>query len=371
MKVALIHDHLTQSGGAERVLAALQAMWPEAPTYTLVYDKERMSEEFGHRDIRTSFLQRLPGGPKAARWYLPLMPTATESYDLSAFDVVISSSSAFAKGVITGPDAVHLCYCHTPTRYLWSDTLSYLEELRAPGIVKVALPTILTRLRIWDRLAADRVDHFIANSVTVQERIKKYYRRESAVIHPPVDTNLLTISNEPKNYYLIGGRLVSYKRYDIVIDAFTKIGVPLKVFGSGPAEADLRARAGSNVQFLGRVSNDERARLFGDAIAFLHPQEEDFGITPVESMAAGRPVIAWRRGGALETVIDGVTGVFFDEQSWEEVADTVLHFNEKQFDPQKIQAHAQQYSVERFRTALRAEVDRRVAEHRKNVLGTL
>lgn len=371
MKVALVHDHLIQNGGAERVLSALQAMWPEAPTYTLAYDKAHMAPEFGHRDIRTSFLQRLPGGLRHMRWFLPLMPTATESYDLSQYDVVISSSSAFAKGVITSPRSVHICYCHTPTRYLWEDTLSYLGELRAPGFAKLLLPMFLSYLRTWDRMAAERVDKFIANSETVQRRIAKYYRSASTVITPPVDTDRFALSSNPKNYYLVGGRLVDYKRYDIVVEAFTKLGVPLKVFGSGPAEKELRRLAGPNVEFLGRVSDDERARLFADAIAFLHPHEEDFGITAIESMAAGRPVIAYRRGGATETVVDGVTGVFFDEQSWEELADTVLHFNVSAFNPEKIRAHAEQFSTANFRSSMREFVTKAWAEHRQKNLGTL
>lgn len=356
MRVALIHDHLMQKGGAERVLEVLQSLWPHSPTFTLVYDKSTMDDTFGHRDIRTSFLQKLPFALAKYRWYLPFMPTATESYDLSEFDVVISSSSAFSKGIVTASDAIHLCYCHTPTRYLWSDSVSYVDELAAPKPVKAFLPMILSQLRVWDRLAADRVDHFIANSETVRRRIKKYYGRESDVIHPPVDTTKFHISSAPKTAFLVGGRLVAYKRYDLVVDAFTKLGFPLTVFGSGPAEADLRARAGSNVTFVGRVSDKERVRLFENAIAFIHPHEEDFGITAVESMAAGRPVIAYRKGGAVETVIDGVTGILFDEQSWEELADTVLRFDHTAFNPSAIKAHAEQFSVAQFRKRMHAAV---------------
>lgn len=367
MRVALVHDHLMQKGGAERVLEVLQSLWPHSPTFTLLYDKKTMDDAFGHRDIRTSFLQKLPFALSKYRWYLPLMPTATESYDLSEYDVVVSSTSAFSKGVVTANNAIHLCYCHTPTRYLWSDSVSYVEELSAPRAIKAFLPTMLSHLRVWDRLAADRVDHFIANSETVRKRIKKYYGRESEVIHPPVDTDKFHISNGPKEYFLVGGRLVAYKRYDLVVDAFTKLGLPLKVFGAGPAEADLRARAGSNVTFVGRVSDEERVHLFENAIAFIHPHEEDFGITAVESMAAGRPVIAYRKGGAVETVIDGVTGVLFDEQSWEELADTVLRFDHTAFNPSTIKAHAQQFSVSAFRKRMHAAVTQAWRNHeRKN-----
>lgn len=371
MKVALIHDHLTQNGGAERVLEALQAIWPEAPTFTLLYDEDVMGQTFGHRDIRPSFLQKLPFSIKKSRWYLPLMPTATESYDLSGFDVIISSSSAFSKGIIPPADAIHICYCHTPTRYLWSDTHDYVQNLNVPGAVKNLLPVLLSKLRLWDKSSADRVDDFIANSETVKRRIKKYYAKESDVIHPPVDTEKFTISNDAKNYFLIGGRLVTYKRYDIVIDAFNKTGLPLKVFGSGPIEKELRKKASDNIEFLGRVSDEERARLFSNAKAFIHPQEEDFGITPVESMAAGRPVIAYRRGGAIETVIDGETGVFFDEQSAEEIADTTLNFDQTKFDPEKIKKHAEDFSLKVFRKNIHSYVTKKWEEHKREVLGLL
>jgi glycosyltransferase involved in cell wall biosynthesis len=371
MRVALIHDHLTQYGGAERVLEAFQAIWPEAPTFTLRYDPATMGQAFGHKDIRTSFLERIPLARRKFRWLLPLMPMATESYDLSGFDVVISNSSAFSKGVITSPHAIHICYCHTPTRYLWSDSGSYVEELRAPKFVKSLLPWLLHKLRTWDQLAADRVDHFIANSETVERRIQKYYRRDAQVIYPPVDIDRFAISAGPKNYFLTGGRLVAYKRFDIVVDAFTKLGKPLKIFGNGPELADLKRRAGKNIEFVGRVSDDERARLFANAIAFINPQEEDFGITPVESMASGRPVIAYRRGGALETVIDGVTGVLFDEQSWEELADTVLQFDEKRFDPQKIRAHAEQFSTRIFRKRMYDLVHELWREHERKTIGSV
>ena len=352
MRIALVHDHLTQLGGAERVLEVLQTLWPHAPTFTLLYDERSVGSIFSHRDIRPSFLQHIPGALRLTRWLLPFMPSATEHYPLQDYDVVISSASAFAKGIVTNANALHICYCHTPTRYLWNDAKSYVEELRAPKIVKIFLPFLQSILRAWDKLAADRVDIFIANSETVRQRILKYYGKESIVIPPPVSTSTFTISTKPKTAFLVGGRLVSYKRYDLVVKAFTRLGIPLIVFGSGPEEEKLKNIAGPNVSFAGRVTDDERARLFSEALAFIHPHEEDFGITAVESMAAGRPVIAFRKGGATETVLDGVTGVFFDEQSWESLADTILHFDEHIFNPSVIKAHAEQFSVERFRAAM-------------------
>ena len=271
MKIALVHDHLNQEGGAEKVLHVLHRMWPSAPIFTLQYDPSRLGHLFDDAEIRTSWLDRAPLSKRFFRWYLPLMPAATESYDLSGFDIVISSSSAFAKGIITGPQTLHICYCHTPTRYLWSDTNSYVDELRVPRLVKRFLPPLLSRLRVWDRVAADRVDTFVANSQTVAHRIDKYYHADSTIIHPPVDIDRFGISERPKTYYLIGGRLVSYKRYDLVVEAFTKLGLPLKIFGTGPIESDLRRMAGPTIEFLGKVSPEAQVRLYQDAIAFIHP----------------------------------------------------------------------------------------------------
>lgn len=348
MKLALVHDYLKQDGGAEKVLAVLQDLWPEAPTYALFFDPERLPQ-FKGKDVRTSFLQRAPLIQSKFQWYLPLMPTATEHYDLKAFDVVVSSTSAFAKGVITQPGTAHVCYCHTPTRFLWTDTLSYVEELHIPRIVKNILPPVLSLLRLWDKHAADRVDAFIANSKTVQERIKKYYNRDSVVIHPPVDTHRFAVSDAPKEYFLAGGRLVAYKRFDLIVEACNRTGIKLKIFGTGPVMGELRKVAKGNVEFLGRVSDADLPALYAGAKAFIHPQEEDFGITAVESMAAGRPVIAYKKGGAVETVIEGVTGELFEEQSWEELADHLIRFDESTYDPAAIRAHAEQFGTERFK----------------------
>lgn len=349
MKIALVHDHLVQDGGAEKVLLALQDVFPSAPTYTLLYDPKRVSAEFASKDIRTSFLQRLPFGLKKYQWLLPFMPAATESYDLSDFDVVVSSSSAFAKGVITRPGAIHICYCHTPTRYLWSDTHSYVQELRAPKLLKLGLPMLLNKLRIWDRLSADRVDRFVANSRTVADRIRKYYDRGSDIIHPPVETEKFSISDAPGTYFLAGGRLVSYKRFDLVIQAFNRLSLPLKIFGDGPLYAQYRKQARSNIEFTGKVTDEEKASLYRDAIAFIHPQEEDFGITALESMASGRPVIAYRKGGALETVVEGLSGAFFDDQEWEELATAVIRFDAAAYDSRAIRAHADAFDAAVFK----------------------
>lgn len=357
MKIAIIHDHLIQDGGAEQVLRVLQTMWPEAPTYTLVFDASTFPD-LKEKDVRTSFMQRLPMSLRRYQWYIALMPTATESYDLRGFDVVVSSSSAFSKGILTHPGTIHVCYCHTPTRYLWSDAEQRVQELSAPGFVKALLRPLLSSLRVWDRQAAERVDYFIANSSTVQSRIQKYYNRDSEVIYPPVDVSRFEISHEPKTYFLAGGRLVASKRFDLIVEAANKTGIAVKIFGSGPEEARLRAMAKPNVEFLGRVSAEEQARLYANARAYLHPQLEDFGIAAVESMAAGRPVIAFGEGGATETVIDGVTGEFFTEQSWEELADHLIRFDDTRYIPEHIRAHAQQFSTKAFTNALTRFIER-------------
>lgn len=349
MRVALVHDHLIQDGGAEQVLRVLQTIWPEAPTFTLLHDKTRAHPAFLSRDIRTSFLQKMPGALSHYQWYLPLMPHATERHDLSGYDVVVSSSSAFAKGVVTRPETLHISYCHTPTRYLWSDTHSYVSELKAPRIIKHLIPFMLTRLRTWDRLSADRVDRFVANSQNVADRIQKYYRREADVIFPPVETSQFSISPKHGNYYLAGGRLVSYKRFDLIVTAFSRLGIPLKIFGTGPLLDELRAHAKPNIEFLGWVDDKTRAELLRNCIAFLHPHVEDFGITAVEAMSSGRPVIAYGRGGALETIVPGITGTFIEEQTWEVLADTIIRFQPELFDPIRIRDHAVAFDTNHFK----------------------
>ncbi|MBI4426637.1 MAG: glycosyltransferase [Candidatus Kerfeldbacteria bacterium] len=362
-RIALVHDHLGQDGGAERVLAVLQELYPEAPTYTLVYNPARANPVFAGRDIRTSFLQRLPFGSRRYQWYLAWMPNAVERFDLTEYEAVISSSAMFARGVITLPQTLHIDYCHTPTRFLWSDTHRYVEELRYPRVVRALIPFLLTRIRQWDRLAADRVDLFFANSVSVQRRIEKYYRRPSTIVHPPVNTTQFSAADRVGNYFLIGGRLVAYKRYDLAVRAFNRLGIPLKIFGVGPEERRLSELAKPNIEFLGRVTPDELKRLYRECLAFLHPQEEDFGITAIEANASGRPVIAYAAGGALETVIDGRTGIFFHEQEWESLADAVIRFQPERFNAADIRAHALTFDTAQFKQRFSRAVEAAWTEH--------
>lgn len=358
MKVALIHDHLAQDGGAEKVLKILAEMFPEAPIYTLLYEPDNVNKYFKGRQIETSIIQKLPGGVRHYQWYLVFMPLAVEFFDLRGYDLVISDTSSFAKGVITSPDTLHICYCHTPTRYLWSDTHQYINELPYNKWFKKIISLVLTRIRLWDKAASDRVDLYIANSRTVKKRIEKYYRRDSEVIYPPVETNIFSLADKSQalageKYFLAGCRLAPYKRIDLVIEAFRIIGSKqkIKIFGDGVDLPRLQGLAAglSNVEFLGRVSETEKAQLYSGATAFINPQEEDFGITVVEAMASGCPVIAYGRGGATETVVSGQTGVFFSEATAESLAETILNFRSEDYNPALIRAHAEQFSVANFK----------------------
>ncbi|MBI2989883.1 MAG: glycosyltransferase [Candidatus Magasanikbacteria bacterium] len=362
MKIALVHDYLSQDGGAERVLQAFHELWPEAPIFVLFHDRKKISDFSKDADVRQSFIAKMPFGKTRYQWYLPWMPLATERHDLNRFDVVLSSTSAFAKGVLTRPDTFHVSYCHTPTRYLWTDTYKYLADLKYNRVVKSLLPRLIHKLRLWDKMSVDRVDRFIANSRTVQGRIAKYYRRESDVIYPPVDVERFYISNDIGSYFVSGGRLVPYKRFDLLVQAFNRLKVPLKIFGSGPELESLRKRARRNIQFLGKINEKDKADLLSRAKAFVHPQVEDLGITPIESMASGRPVIAYREGGVTETLIPGRTGIFFHEQNWESLYDAVLNFDPYAWNSQDIRHWAERFDKKQFKERMRRYVENHYEE---------
>lgn len=367
MKVALIHDHLAQDGGAEKVLKVLAEMFPEAPIYTLLYEPSNAAKYFKNRIINTSIIQRTPFGVSHYKWFMPFMPMAVEFFNLSQYDLVISDTSSFAKGVITSQKTPHLCYCHTPTRYLWSDTHSYVDELKYNKYVKKIIGLSLNNLRVWDRAAADRVDFFVANSKFIAKRIKKYYRRESDIIYPPVEINNFNVIEKKEDYYLAGGRLVPYKRFDLLINAFKKSGRNLKIFGDGPDYSRLAqiADGADNIEFLGRVSDEAKARIYGNAKAFLNPQEEDFGITMVEAHACGTPVIALAAGGALEIVLDQVTGLFFENQTIEEVNKAIDIFEKQVFDVHRIRGRAEEFSVEAFKEQMNKKIVQVLEEYKK------
>jgi glycosyltransferase involved in cell wall biosynthesis len=362
MRVALVHDWLNQTGGAESVLENLVSLFPGAPVYTSIYSPEAMPAAYRAWDIRTSWMDKLPGIKRHHRLYLPLYPVSFESLDLGGYDVVLSNKSGFCHGVITPPETLHICYCLTPTRYVWRYHDDAQRE-RLGALARAVLAPVLTSLRMWDRLAADRVDRFVAISTEIQRRIAKYYGRESDLIYPPADTSRFRPAPSPGDYYLVVGRLVPYKRIDLAVQACTQLGLPLKVGSTGRDLERLKAMAGPTVEFLGWVPDEELPELMGHCRAFLFPGAEDFGITPMEAMAAGRPVIAYAYGGALDTVIEGVTGTLFREQTLESLVDALRRFDPMQYDPVVIRRHAEQFDVGIFRKKMAEYVSQAWEEH--------
>ena len=360
MKIALVHDYLVQYGGAERVLSAFREVFPEAPIYTLIHDREAVHGRFDGARVHTSFLQRLPGARRAHRVFPLLMPGAIEQFDFSGYDVVLSDSASFAKGALTGPDTVHISYIHTPMRYAWDDCQKYTEDFGFPRPVRRAVPFFVNPLRLWDRVSADRPDRILANSEFVARRIRKYYGREARVVPPPVETNRFSISKKRGDYFLMVGRLIAYKRFDIAVRAFTRLGLPLRIAGRGPELARLRKLAGPNIEFLGRVPDEELARYYAECRAFVFPQEEDFGIVAMEALASGRPVIAYRGGDIEERIEEGVSGVFFDEQTPEAIMDAVSRFMDDDYDSDRIREKALPFDKEAFKRIIREYVEEAV-----------
>ncbi len=361
MQTALIHDWLNQTGGAESVLETFHGMYPQAPIYTSMYAPQRMPADYWQWDIRTSFMQRLPGVAARHQAFLPLYPLAFERLDLSAFDLIISNASAFCKGVRTRPGAVHLCYCLTPTRFLWM----YPEYVAREGLGRLprtVLPPLIHLLRAWDRAAADRVTAFAAISVAVQDRIRRFYGRESEIIYPPVAECAFqpTSQSRPGDYFLSVGRLIPYKRVDLAVRAFGQLGLPLVVIGDGRDRAALQRLAGPNVRFLGRVSEEEKRRYLAGCRAFLFPGEEDFGIAPLEAQAAGKPVIAFAAGGALDTIQEGITGEYFHQATPESLAEAVRGFEPSRYDPAACIANARRFDTANFQRSWQAFVARHV-----------
>ena len=369
MRLAIVHDYLNQYGGAERVLDALHALFPCAPIYTSMYDPARMPASYRGLDIRTSFMQRLPGVTTHHQAYLPCYPIAFEAFDFSDYDVVLTNSSAWCKGVITPPETVHICYCLTPMRWAWRYR-DYVERELISRLLRLGLPAAITALRVWDVTSSQRVDRFVAISRAVAARIKKYYGREATVIFPPVETSRFATRAAPGDFYLVVSRLIPYKRVDLAIEAFSRLGLPLKIVGDGRDGAALRSRAGPNVEFLGRVSDAEVVELVQGCRAFLFPGDEDFGIAPVEAQAAGRPVVAFAAGGALDTVIDGETGVLFGEQTVDALASAVRRLETLSLDPPTIAAHARRFDSAVFRREM-ADFVADAAGTRRPVLGSV
>lgn len=352
-KAALVHEYLNQYGGAERVLQVLCSMMPDAPVYTTLYDERMTGRVFEGQTIRTSFIQRLP---LAVRWhhaYSPLMPLAMEQFDLSAFDTVLSVSASFAKGVITHPWTRHVCYCLTPPRFLWDDSQRFIRRFSYPLPLGRLAPLALSYLRIWDRQAAERVDEWVAISSVVRRRIQKYYGKDATVVHPPVNMAKFPLAtDQPGQYWLMVGRLVAYKNFDLAIQAFNRLGWPLMIVGTGVEGKRLRAMAKPNITFLGQVDDQRLSELYRESAGVVFPQEEDFGIVPLEAMASGRPVVALRRGGATETVIDKITGLFFEEESAQALGDAVDRASRMKWLPQLCRGQAERFDIPVFRSKM-------------------
>ena len=361
-RVAIAHDWLTVPGGSEQVLLELLEMFPQAEIFTSVYDPAPWPEQLKARPVHASFLNRLPGASRRYQLLLPLMNAAFRSFDLSRFDLVLSSSHACAKNVRAPRSALHVCYCHTPMRYAWDE--SFLRG-EVPGPVLMLARPVLAWLRRQDVIGAAGVDAFVANSRHVAERIARHWGRTATVVHPPVDIEpLLGLERRPGDHYLVFGRVVPYKRVDLAVEACTRLGRHLVVAGSGRALDGLRARAGQRIELRGSVDAGERDRLFSEARALLFPGEEDFGIVPVEAQAAGVPVIAYDVGGARETVVDGSTGVLFEPQSADALARAIDRFEGLDFDERTLRAHARGFARERFRAEMADAIERAVPVRR-------
>lgn len=371
MKVALVHDYLNQMGGAERVVMAFHEIFPDAPIYTSIYDPKLVDPAFQKMDIRTTFMQKFPFITKHHQPYLPFYPFAMEKLDLRGYDLVLSSSSAFGKGVITRPETMHICYCYTPMRWCWNYD-EYVEREHLGRVARSILPFLITGLRTWDQVSAMRVDHFIAISPVIADRIRKYYRRDSVIIPPPVDAQRFAFDPEtqPEDYFLILSRLVPYKRIDLAIEACNRLRLPLVIIGSGRDLDRLKKMAGPTIRFLGRLSDEEVCHYYARCRAFLFPGEEDFGLTPLEAQANGRPVIAYGAGGVLSSVVDGVTGVFFKEQTVDCLAQTLAAFDEQAFDPQTIRNHALEFDMPHFLRRIQQFIDAKMNAWKSTELRT-
>lgn len=354
VKTALVHDWLTNKGGAEKVLDAIHALYP-GPVHVLVKDGLQ------DMDVHSSFIQRLPFSRKAYRNYLPFFPLAIEQFDLSEYDLILSSSHAVAKNVLTHAGQLHICYCHTPMRYAWDLYHRYVQDLSM--LKKAIARKVLHSMRIWDYSGASRVDHFIANSNYVARRIKRIYNREAAVIYPPVATQLFSSSVKKENFFLTVSRLVPYKRVDLIVKAFSQMpDKKLVVIGDGPEMHRIKTFATPNIEMLGMLPDNEMHTFMSKAKAFVFAAEEDFGIAPVEAQAAGTPVIAYGKGGTLETVLENVTGLFFHEQTMESLCKAVEVFEKSEFDPVVIRSHAEKFNENRFRVEYRNFVETQMSK---------
>jgi glycosyltransferase involved in cell wall biosynthesis len=363
MNVAIVHFVLLYMSGAEKVLEALCELYPDADIYTHVYDPTNISDRIKKHTIKTTFINKLPNAPKYYKYYLPLMPYALEQLDLSGYDLIISCESGPTKGIIPDPDTLHVCYCHSPMRYIWDMYHDYIN--RKGYFLRIVMAHLIHVLRIWDHTTASRVDLFVANSSFVQKRIQKYYRRDSIVLPPPVETDHFEISEGFEDYYLWMGRLVHYKRPDIAVDAFNTMGKKLIMIGDGEEIQSLRQRANDNIEIMGFQSFEMLQEKLANCQALIFPGVEDAGIIPIEAMASGKPVIAFNKGGLKDTIVDGKTGVFFDKQSAAGLISGVESFESKrdQFEPHYIASQAQRFSKHNFKLAFKRIVAEQLELH--------
>jgi glycosyltransferase involved in cell wall biosynthesis len=352
MRIAVVHDYFTQMGGAEKVAEELVCMLPNPDLYSTVALLDRIPERLKGRHFHTSWMQHLPLMRKYHRAYFPLYPLGVRALDLSGYDLVVSSTSGYAKGVRTPADAVHVCYCHTPMRWAWEFD-NYAAREASGGLMRMVLPLTLRALRRWDLKASRQPDYYVANSQSVAERIMRFYGREAHVIHPPIDVNRFHLSSEQDDYYLVLSRLVSYKRIDLAVEACTALKRRLIVIGEGPDRARLEAKAGPTVSFVGRRTDYEVEYYASRCRALIFPGEEDFGMAPLEVAAAGRPTIAYRGGGAKETIIEGETGAFFDQQQPGNLMKAIQEFEQKSWDSNRLRMHAQGFGIGAFQKAFR------------------
>jgi glycosyltransferase involved in cell wall biosynthesis len=363
-KVALVHHWLLAMTGGERVCEAICELFQKPDLFTLFAEASQLAPILRNTSITTSFLQRMPFARKYYRYYAPLFPVAVELFDLRSYALVITSDASVVKGVITKPETCHLCYCYSPMRYAWNMFPEHLADGNA--LKRLCVAITMHYLRLYDQAAAARVDYIAAISNGVRNRIWKYYRRDSEVIYPPCDVERFRILNQADNYYLCVGRLVGYKRFDLAVKAFNTSGRRLVIAGDGPDAARLKSMAERNIEFLGRLSDDDLAILYSQCKALIFPGEEDFGIVPVEAQASGRPVIAYGKGGALETVIPGRTGLFFPQQTSEALNEAVDEFEaiSDRFNPNEIRKNAVRFGKERFKKEFEEYVQRCLTEHR-------
>jgi len=363
MKIAIVHDYLIADGGAEKVLKTFLEIFPKAPLYTLFYDKEKFRELWG-KDIRVSFLDKIPFLKREHAIFLPLYPKAIESLDLKDYDVILSSSWAWSKGIKKNRKTCHICYCHTPMRFAHGMERAHLRTM--PVVVQTVARKIVRKMKKWDLDSARRVDYFIANSVNVRDKIRDLYNKNSTVIYPPVDMDTFKLNSQKKgDYFLISSRLVPYKHIDIAIKAFNELGLSLKVCGDGVEFKRLKMMAGPNVELLGFVSKDKLLELYQNCRAFIMPQEEDFGIAAVEALACGSPVIAYAKGGALEYVFEGKTGHFFYEQTPQALVKAIKEFQNMRFNPIEVRQIAPLFNKGVFSETIKNFVEKKYKEYQR------